>query len=42
VFNTVIALVVIYLLIRALGGANANHMLDKVINTSIEHAKTIF
>lgn len=42
VFNTVIALVVIYLLIRSLGGANANLMLDKVINTSIEHAKTIF
>lgn len=42
VFNTVIGLVVIYLLIRSLGGANANRMLDKVINTSIEHAKTIF
>jgi len=42
VFNTVIGLVVIYLLIRALGGANANLMLDKVINTSIEHARTIF
>lgn len=42
VFNTVIALVVIYLLIRSLGGASANHMLDKVIKTSIEHAKTIF
>jgi len=42
VFNTLVALMVIYLLVRALGGSQANQLLDTVIDSSLAHARTIF
>ena len=41
-FTLVATLVVVYLLVRALGGAQANRMLDQLIATTVAQVKAIF
>ncbi|QID16697.1 toll/interleukin-1 receptor domain-containing protein [Nitrogeniibacter mangrovi] len=40
-FSTVVMFVVVYLFIRALGGATANQLLDRVIDTTVLQARNI-
>ncbi len=41
-FGATVTLAVIYILVRALGGSEANRMLDRVIATAVEQVKALF